>query len=103
MDDHAKFFRQRLTDLRIKKGVSEYQMSSDLGMSKGYIQQISSGHALPRMGMFFEICDYLSISPVEFFTQENRDPGMTKALVDAARSLSVEKMEALTTMAELLQ
>ena len=42
--------RSRLTQLRMKKGVSEYQMSLDLGHSKSYIQSISSGRALPSMG-----------------------------------------------------
>ena len=66
MEDYEDFFRQRLTDLRLQKGVSEYQMSMALGKSKGYIQQISSGRALPQMKMFFEICDYLEVTPLEF-------------------------------------
>ena len=55
--------RNRLTQLRMKKGVSEYQMSLDLGHSKSYIQGISSGRALPPMSEFLVICDYLAISP----------------------------------------
>lgn len=34
MEDYEDFFRQRLTDLRLQKGVSEYQMSMALGKSK---------------------------------------------------------------------
>ena len=41
------FIRERITQLRIKKGVSEYQMSYDLGHSRGYIYNISSGKVLP--------------------------------------------------------
>lgn len=37
------FIRQRLTELRIKKGVSEYQMGLDLGHSRSYMQNIASG------------------------------------------------------------
>ena len=40
------FVRERITALRLKKGVSEYQMSYDLGHSRGYIYNISSGKAL---------------------------------------------------------
>ena len=39
------FVRERITALRLKKGVSEYQMSYDLGHSRGYIYNISSGKA----------------------------------------------------------
>ena len=46
------FVRTRITRLRMDKGVSEYQMSLDLGMSKGYIQSISSGKALPSLAVF---------------------------------------------------
>ena len=31
-----KFVRDRITQLRLRKGVSEYQMSYDLGHSRGY-------------------------------------------------------------------
>lgn len=64
-----KFIRERITELRIAKGVSEYKMSSDLGHSKSYIQSISSGRTLPSMGEFLAICDYLEVSPKDFFSE----------------------------------
>jgi hypothetical protein len=39
----TKFVRDRIAQLRLQKGVSEYQMSYDLGHSRGYIYNISSG------------------------------------------------------------
>ena len=38
-----EFIRNRITELRLKKGVSEYQMSMELGQNRSYIQAISSG------------------------------------------------------------
>ena len=38
----AAVVRERITKLRMQKGVSEYQMSYDLGHSRGYINNISS-------------------------------------------------------------
>ncbi len=61
------FVRTRITRLRMDKGVSEYQMSLDLGMSKGYIQSISSGKALPSLKQLYNIFDYFGISPMDFF------------------------------------
>lgn len=37
-----EFIRNRITELQLKKGVSEYQMSMELGQNKSYIQAISS-------------------------------------------------------------
>lgn len=69
------FIRERITSLRMQKGVSEYQMSYDLGHSRGYINNISSGKALPSMGEFLAICDYFRITPQAFF-----DPGQENLL-----------------------
>lgn len=66
------FIRQRITQLRIQKNVSEYKMSMDLGHSKGYIQSISSGRALPSMSEFLSICDYFNITPIEFFDEKSQ-------------------------------
>ena len=69
--DYAAFLRQRITELRMKINVSEYQMSLELGQNKNYIQGISSGKALPSMAQFFNICDYFNVTPMEFFDTES--------------------------------
>ena len=46
---NVEYVRNRITQLRIQKGVSEYQMSYDLGHSRGYVYNISSGKALPPL------------------------------------------------------
>lgn len=53
-----EFIRNRITELRLKKGASEYQMSLALGQNRSYIQGISSGRSLPSMAQFLKICDY---------------------------------------------
>lgn len=65
------FIRRRITQLRLEKGVSEYRMSTDLGHSKGYIQSITSGRALPSMTEFLYLCDYFGVTPGEFFSGED--------------------------------
>lgn len=97
---YSDLLRQRVTDLRIKAEISEYQLSLALGQSKGYIQQISSGKALPSMGRFFDLCEYFQISPVEFFDVENKDPQLTKELMRIARKLDKEQIELLINIAK---
>ena len=62
-----QFIRDRITKLREQKNVSERRMSLDLGHSASYIRSISSGRSLPSMSEFLYICEYLDISPMEFF------------------------------------
>ena len=72
----AQFIRDRITQLRLQRDVSEYQMSYDLGHSRGYINNISSGKALPSMAEFLAICEYFGITPVEFFNGNVENPKM---------------------------
>lgn len=64
---YEDLIRERITRLRLERNLSEYQLSYELGQSKGYIQSITSGRALPSMAMFLEICDYFGLTPAEFF------------------------------------
>lgn len=64
------FFRNRLYTLRKRKGVSAREMSLSLGQSPSYINNIENRHNLPSMFVFFNICDYLGITPQEFFYDE---------------------------------
>lgn len=73
MADYPKQLRERITKFREQKGVSESRMSRELGQSKCYLQQISSGKTLPSMGAFFRICEYLETLPIEFFWDDGID------------------------------
>lgn len=92
---YAEFVKERISQLRLLKGVSEYQMSYDLGHSRGYINNISSGKALPSMNEFFAICEYFEITPIEFFDCGNQSPMVTKQLLTEIRKLSAANMELL--------
>ena len=80
------FVRERITQLRLQKGVSEYRMSYDLGHSRGYINNISSGKTLPSMAEFFAICEYFDITPIEFFNEKVVNPKrVSQAAADLER------------------
>lgn len=82
-----KFIRERITQLRIRKGVSEYQMSYDLGHSRGYVYNISSGKALPPMREFIAICDYFELSPQQFFDESTQNPELVQKAISGIRQL----------------
>ena len=81
------FVRNRITQLRLKKGVSEYQMSYDLGHSRGYGSNISSGKALPPLKDFFAICDNFEITPQQFFDQSTQNPELIQKAVSGMTQL----------------
>lgn len=83
-----KFVRDRITQLRLEKGVSEYQMSYDLGHSRSYIYNISSGKSLPPMGEFLQICEYFEITPSQFFDDSSDNPAMVQIAIDGIKKLN---------------
>ena len=85
-----EFIRNRITKLRIEKGVSEYQMSYDLGHSRGYINNISSGKALPSMTEFLAICEYFEITPADFFNTSLENPALVSEVMDEIQCLEEE-------------
>lgn len=100
----VEFIRERITQLRIQKGVSEYKMSYDLGHSRGYINNISSGKTLPSMTEFLAICDYFDITPVEFFDIKAINPKLSKNILTAIEQLDEDDLElTLTNIKRLLR
>lgn len=82
------FIRKRITQLRLKKGVSEYQMSYDLGHSRGYVYNISSGKALPPLKEFLAICDYFELTPQQFFDERVSHPELIQKVINELYRLS---------------
>lgn len=86
-------FYQRLTQLRLAKGVSSRDMSLSLGQNHGYINNIENGNALPSMNVFLFICDYLEISPSDFFDTDNSNPEKISRIDENLKHLSNEQLE----------
>lgn len=96
------FIRQRITELRIKKGVSEYQMSLDLGHSRSYMQNIASGRSKPSIEEFLYICEYLNVSPRDFFDASKAEPILVQKALDGMRTLSDRDLILLLSIIERL-
>ncbi|MBU5431043.1 helix-turn-helix domain-containing protein [Kineothrix sp. MSJ-39] len=98
-----QFVRDRITQLRISKGLSEYQLSYDLGHSRGYINNISSGKSLPSMSEFFTICDYFKITPAEFFDSKIKSPTLIVKAISEMESLSEDDILLILTIISRLK
>lgn len=101
--NYEEFIRNRITKLRMLKNVSEYQMSLDLGHSKSYIQSISSGRALPSMSEFISICEYLGITPKEFFDDENSNPVLHGEVIETMKDMQDKDIELILALLKRLK
>lgn len=99
---NENFIRDRISILRTKRGISEYKMSLDLGHSKSYIQSISSGKALPSMSEFLYICDYLGVTPKDFFDEAISEPSLANELYEITKDMSSEDITVLISTAKRL-
>ncbi len=96
-------FIDRLVKLRMNKGVSARDMSLSIGQSEGYINNIENGINFPSMTVFFYICDYFGISPMEFFDINSNNPIKNKELLEATKNLSNDKLEHLIAIAKSMK
>ena len=85
-------FQACLAQLREKKGVSARDMSLSIGQNPGYINNIETGKALPSMSGFFYICEYLNVTPQEFFDAGNANPQVMREFVEEGKKLDAESM-----------
>lgn len=102
MKMYEEFFYNRLVELRNKKGVSARDMSLSIGQNPGYINGIENRKGLPSLSAFFYICDYLGVTPKEFFDEEVSYPARLEELCENAKALSEEKLILLNTLVKYL-
>ena len=90
---YENFISQRIASLRAQKNVSAREMSLAIGQNSSYINRIENRIAQPSIQSFFYICEYLSISPGEFFDTENRFPEKLSALISSLKTLDSEQLD----------
>lgn len=91
-------FAERLSSLRGQKGVSAREMSLAIGQNKNYINLIENGKTLPSMQAFFYICEYLQISPKDFFDFNVESPEKLNSLITQLEKLSQSQLETISSL-----
>lgn len=98
-----KDFSLRLAKLREEKGVSARDMSLSMGQNPGYINNIESGKSMPPLSGIFYICEYLGITPKDFFDTDTASPSKANELYAIAKGLSNEQLDNLIALAKGLR
>lgn len=93
-------FPIRLAKLRTEKGVSARDMSLSIGQNAGYINNIENGKALPSMASFFFICEYLGITPQEFFDFDSEQPELLSSVVANLKKLNKDQLHNIAEIIE---
>lgn len=96
------FLAERLAKLRLNRGISARDMSLSIGQSPNYINKIENHKNLPSMTMFFYICEYLQISPDEFFRIEEDDPKQHRRIEEKLSLLNERQLYAVEIMIDTL-
>ena len=93
-----KDFSLRLAQLREKKGVSARDMSLSMGQNPGYINNIESGKSMPSLTGIFYICDYLGITPSEFFDMEVQNPTKLNEIIENLKRLDDRQIDTIAML-----
>lgn len=88
-------FAIRLSLLRNQRNVSARDMSLSIGQNPGYINNIECGKALPSMASFFYICEYLGITPAEFFETDIKAPEKIRQITENLASLDNDSLDCI--------
>lgn len=100
---YEEFTQNRITQLRMQKGVSARDMSLSLGQNDSYINRIENKKSLPSLTGLFYICEYLGITPKEFFDTETENPTKARELLAVAKGLNSEQLDHLIAIASGLR
>ena len=90
---YEDFVPDRLAKLRLQKNVSARDMSLSLGQANNYINNIENKKSLPSMQAFFYICEYLGVTPQEFFDEGNTTPEKLREFVAEAKRLDDKALD----------
>ena len=86
------FLADRITELRMQKGVTESRMSRDLGRGTGYVNRITTGRGYPGYEELMHICNYLGVTPAHFFCAAE-DGCPKRGLPERMNRLSAEELQ----------
>lgn len=98
-----KDFSLRLAQLREKKGVSARDMSLSIGQNPGYINNIESGKSMPSLSGIFYICEYLNITPSEFFDLGNQNPARLNGIIQDLKRLNEKQLDVIAALVQELR
>jgi len=100
---YEEHFAERITQLRIQKDVSAREMSLAIGQNENYINRIENKKAFPSMQGFFYICEYLGITPKDFFDFESSRPNDVANITKELNNLTDNQLDIIISLVKEFQ
>jgi transcriptional regulator with XRE-family HTH domain len=75
-------------------------MSLSAGQNVNYVNHIERGKMFPSMTGFFALCDYLCVTPRDFFDADTEQPTKLNALVENLKKLDDDALGYVAGIAE---
>jgi len=89
---YEEFTQDRIVALRVQKGVSARDMSLSLGQNDSYVNRIENKKSLPSLQGLFYICEYLGITPKEFFDDGIENPARLNEIIEELKKLDADAL-----------
>ena len=96
----TRFIAERVAQLRIKRGLSAKRMSELLNWNDAYINNIESGKSLPSLDRLLAICEFLKITPAQFFDVEETNPELLNETIKMLKPLNDRQLTLILEMAK---
>ena len=97
---YEEFIADRIAKLRMGKNVSAREMSLAIGQNSCYINRIENKISMPSMQCFFYICEYLGVTPAEFFETDNAHPTALNEVMALMKQLNESQLRLITDVAK---
>lgn len=102
-EEFADFISKRLSLLRSKNNISARDMSLTMGQGQAYINNIENKNSMPSMQGFYYICEFLKISPKDFFDDGVENPEKLSNLITDLKTLNEEQLATVTSVVKGLK
>ena len=99
---YEEYTQNRIAQLRTQRKVSAREMSLSLGQNDTYINKIENHKALPSLQGLFYICDYLRITPQEFFDEGMENPMVLKEVFADLKRLDGDALSSVASVVKEL-
>lgn len=100
---YEDYFAERMAALRNEKNISAREMSLAIGQNASYINRIENKQTFPSMQAFFYICEYLKITPDEFFNTDLNYPTEIKEIIHILNTLEKKDFTTIYNLIKLLK
>jgi len=102
-EDFADFVGSCISTLREQKNISARDMSLSMGQGAGYVNNLENKNNTPSLKGLYYICEYLKVSPKDFFDNETEAPSLLVELTNECKKLDGKSLQNLIEITKTMK